>query len=195
MEYTGGTLSWGRGQTRGKKGRLAQGKVCRRYLEGMKRWRGMICKTVCALAWIIFSGAQAVEEEPVAAVQALLRQERLYLGPVNGVLDGPTAAGVRRYQILHGLRASGLLDDETLRVMLSPPAPSLGLAESDQRLLRELAQTPIPDPVAEHRQPIPPAEPPAVVAPGKPQATPQESKRKRAKPARHRHTSAGPLSD
>jgi peptidoglycan hydrolase-like protein with peptidoglycan-binding domain len=154
----------------------------------------MICKSVGALAWMVFAGAQAVEEEPVAAVQALLRQERLYVGPVNGVLDPSTAAGVRRYQIVHGLRATGRLDDGTLRLMLAPPAPSPELSESDQRVLRELAQAPIPDPVAEHRRPLPPFDPPSA-APVKPQVTPQEPKRKRVKAVRHRQASGWSSSD
>ena len=144
---------------------------------------------------MIFPGAQAVEEEPVAAAQALLRQERLYVGPVNGVLDPPTAAGVRRYQIVHGLRATGRLDDATLRQMLAPPVLSAEMVDSDRRLLQELAQAPVPDPVAEYRRPLPPLEPPAVVAPGKAQATPQETKRKRVKSARHRQAPAWSSSD
>ena len=156
----------------------------------------MICKMVCASwAWMILPGAQAVEEAPVAAAQALLRQERLYVGPVNGVLDPATAAGVRRYQMVHGLRATGRLDDATLRRMLAPPVPPEELADSDRRLLLELAQTPVPDPVAEHRLPLPPLEPPPAVAPGKPQATPQETQRKRVKGVRHRHAPGWSSSD
>lgn len=157
----------------------------------MERWRGVICKTICVLAWTILPGAGTADEEeqPVAAVQALLRQERLYLGPVNGVLDEPTAAGVRRYQILHGLRATGRLDAGTLRLMLLPRSLASDLSDSDRQLLHDLAQTPIPDPVAEHRKPIPPADPPAIVAPAQEKSA-SETKRKRAKSAKHRRLSS-----
>ena len=124
---------------------------------------------LCALG-LAFASPRAAEDapgeaeqQPIAAVQALLRQERLYSGPVNGVEDRETAAAIRRYQILHGLRATGRLEPGTLRAMLlpAPPSPADGLSAADRELLRELAQTPLPDPVAEQRKPIPPGEPPA----------------------------------
>jgi peptidoglycan hydrolase-like protein with peptidoglycan-binding domain len=139
------------------------------------------------IAWIMFPGRGAAEEEPVAAVQALLREERLYDGPVNGTFDLPTVAGVRRYQIVHGLRASGRLDEATLHKMLGSPVPPESLAESDRRLLHELAQTPVTDPLADYRKPLPPIELPEAVAQRDLKATkaaPQENKRKRVKPTR-----------
>lgn len=121
----------------------------------------------------------------MAAVQALLRQERLYTGPVDGVASEATTAAIRRYQILHGLRATGRLEEKTLRAMLAPPPSSKTLTEADRQLLRELAETPPPQPVAERRQPIPPGPPPP------PEATPAKAKRTaegrsgRGKSARH----------
>lgn len=120
---------------------------------------------------------------PIAAVQALLKKERLYTGPVDGAPSTATTAAIRRYQILHGLRATGLLDEATLRAMLAPAPVPKALADSDRELLRELAEAPIPDPVAEaRREPIPPG--PPVYAPG-PSATPSP-KAKREKPGRTR---------
>jgi len=123
----------------------------------------------CAIA-LAFAHTRAADvsenetEPPVAAVQALLRQERLYSGPVNGVEDRETVAAIRRYQILHGLRATGRLEADTLRAMLLPaPSAPGALSAADQELLRELAQAPLPDAVAERRKPISPGEPPAVV--------------------------------
>ena len=120
----------------------------------------------CAIG-LAFAGTRAADlpEPPFAAVQALLRQERLYSGPVNGVEDKETVAAIRRYQILHGLRATGRLEADTLRTMLLPaPSSSGALSAADQELLRELAQAPLPEAVvAERRKPIPPGEPPAVV--------------------------------
>ena len=152
----------------------------------------------CVLAWNFLPVARAVEEEPVAAVQAFLRQERLYVGPVNGILDGPTMAGVRRYQILRGLRASGRLDDETLRRMLVPPAPVAELTEADRQLLSDLARMPVPDPGAEHRRPLPPLDQPLPVAEPAKKAQaeqPVKEKRKRVKTVRARRSSSWSASD
>jgi len=121
----------------------------------------------CAAGLVMIVGARAADvpegepEQPIAAVQALLRQERLYSGAVDGVAGRETVAAIRRYQILHGLRATGRLEADTLRAMLSsPPPPSDELTAADRELLRELAQAPVPDTaVAERRKPIPPGEP------------------------------------
>ena len=143
---------------------------------------------------LAMAGMQAADapEPPVAAVQALLKQERLYSGTVNGVEDRETVAAIRRYQILHGLRATGRLEPETLRAMLLPAHPPSGaLTSADQELLRELAQTPLPDAVAERRKPIPPGEPPAVVA----SPTPAKAKKAgRSKISRQRRSGSSGLS-
>jgi len=134
----------------------------------MEHWRRVLGMG-CAIG-LAFANTRAADlpEPPLAAVQALLRQERLYSGPVNGVEDRETVAAIRRYQILHGLRATGRLEADTLRTMLLPAPSAPGeLSAADQELLRELAQAPLPDAVAERRKPIPPGEPPAVVPVGK----------------------------
>lgn len=126
---------------------------------------GIGCAAGLAMIASTRAAAEATEaEEPIAAVQALLRQERLYSGAVDGVAGRETVAAIRRYQILHGLRATGRLEADTLRTMLlRPPAPPSGeLTAADRELLRELAEAPVPGAVAEHRKPIPPGEPPAV---------------------------------
>ena len=149
----------------------------------------------CAIG-LTLADARAAEapEPPLAAVQALLRQERLYSGAVNGVENRETVAAIRRYQILHGLRATGRLEAETLRAMLLPaPPPPGALSAADQELLRELAQTPLPDAVAERRKPIPPGEPPAVEPASQ---KPDEKARKsaRSKASRQRRPGASRLS-
>ena len=130
--------------------------------------------------------AVASEEEedvPLAAVQALLLRERLYAGPVDGAPGAATDAAIRRYQILHGMRATGRLDPGTLHAMLAPaPSPSAELTASDREILRELAEAHLPEPVAERRLPIPAAPPPAIATPS---ATPR-SKADRARSAKHR---------
>ena len=140
----------------------------------------------CAIA-LAFAHTRAADvsenetEPPVAAVQALLRQERLYSGPVNGVEDRETVAAIRRYQILHGLRATGRLETDTLRSMLLPAPPPPGeLTTADRELLRELAQAPLPDAVAERRKPIPPGEPPSATPTPKPDGKAHKSSRSKA---------------
>lgn len=161
----------------------------------MNKWRGILCGTVCVVGLLLSSeGRGAVEpldeaEQPTAAVQALLRQERLYSGPVDGLMGPETVAGIRRYQILHGLRATGRLDIGTLRLMLLPPSSSSELTAADRELLRELAQTSLPEPTAEHRKPIPPGDPPAVVPEikdpkGKKAARSKAAKQRRSRPSR-----------
>ncbi|MCX6967475.1 MAG: peptidoglycan-binding protein [Verrucomicrobia bacterium] len=130
----------------------------------MEAWRGMIgvlCAVGLAMASVRAEDQSAgATEQPIAAVQALLRQEQLYSGPVDGVAGKETVAAIRRYQILHGLRATGRLEPDTLRAMLSAtPSASEELTAADREFLRELAQTPLPEPVAEPRKPIPPGEP------------------------------------
>ncbi len=148
-------------------------------------WIGVLC--ALGLAAAPTRGAEEIAgevEQPIAAVQALLRQERLYSGPVDGVAGHETVAAIRRYQILHGLRATGRLEPDTLRAMLLPAPSGRGeITESDRELLRELAQTPLPDPVAERREPIPPG-PPAAATPASQKPESKKAVRPRASKSR-----------
>ena len=122
-------------------------------------------------------GAKAEEPAPIAAMQALLKEQRLYFGPVDGMESQATAAAVRRYQMLHGLTATGTPDQPTLAAMLTPPTPSAKLTEADREVLRELQAEPAPAPIAEQpREPIPPAPPQAMPSPS---PTPGKGKRDR----------------
>lgn len=159
------------------------------------RW-GLVIGIAAMLATATPANAEDEPESapPIAAVQALLRQERLYTGPVDGAPSLATTAAVRRYQILHGLRATGLLDEPTLRAMLAPAPLSKALTDSDRELLRELSETPLPEPVAEpRREPIPPG--PPVFAPT-PEPTPKSKrtarpeKASRSKPVRPSRSSS-----
>lgn len=114
-----------------------------------------------AMGWSL--GAAEPPEVPVAAVQAFLKEQRLYSGPVDGMESPATAGAVRRYQILHGFTATGRLDEGTLAAMLTPVPHSVKLTESDKEVLKELDAN--PPPVAEERrEPIPPGPPVPVVA-------------------------------
>lgn len=140
------------------------------------RWR--IVTGGMAVAFIMAaSGAQAEEQAPIAAIQALLKEQRLYFGPMDGMDGKATAAAVRRYQMLHGLTATGTPDQPTLAAMLAPPTPSAKLTEADREVLRELEAEPAPMPIAEQpREPIPPAPPQAMASPS---PTPDKGKRDR----------------
>jgi len=131
--------------------------------------------------------ANEEDAPPVAAVQALLLRERLYAGPVDGAPGEATTSAVRRYQILHGMRATGRLDAETLHAMLGQTPLSRALTASDREILRELAEAPRPEPVAERRQPIPSVPPVAVATPS---PTPRQGRASKASRS-VRHRSAG----
>ena len=166
----------------------------------MEQWYRVI-GIGCMAGLAMLAGTRAADapeeepEQPIAAVQALLRQERLYSGPVDGVAGKDTVAAIRRYQILHGLRATGRLEPETLRAMLLPtPAPSGALAASDREFLRELAQTPVPEVVAEPRKPIPPGEPVATPPTTQKPGADKSKKNGRSKANKSRRTENSRLS-
>jgi len=65
--------------------------------------------------------AQALEQ-PVTPAQVRQAQEGLtaageYLGEVNGKLDAVTVNSIEAFQRAHGLRADGILDDKTMRLL------------------------------------------------------------------------------
>src|SRR5882757_4679428 len=45
-------------------------------------------------------------EMPISAVQETLKREQFFYGEPSGVLDEPTRAALRRFQIRHGLPVS-----------------------------------------------------------------------------------------
>jgi His-Xaa-Ser repeat protein HxsA len=56
----------------------------------------------------------------IMRVQIALTSLGIYTGPVNGELDSDTKEGVRRFQTLKGLEASGLMTTETLNALGVP---------------------------------------------------------------------------
>lgn len=164
-----------------------------------QRWLGAAGGIIAALSVAMAAGkAEAQEEAPIAAIQALLKEQRLYTGPVDGMPSMRTTAAVRRYQILHGLSVTGLPDPPTLATMLAPPPPSAKLTESDREVLRELEAEPVPPPVAEQfREPIPPGPPQAAISPTPPPGKAKRSQEvKRSKPQnRSSRAIGGPRGD
>jgi peptidoglycan hydrolase-like protein with peptidoglycan-binding domain len=58
--------------------------------------------------------AQKLPPERVREAQLHLRALKEYLGEPNGVLDSVTVNAIQAFQDAHGLRANGMLTDETL---------------------------------------------------------------------------------
>ena len=54
-------------------------------------------------------------DEQTRALQERLREQGFYYGELDGHEGDETNAAIRRYQIRHGLRVTGQLNDETLR--------------------------------------------------------------------------------
>jgi peptidoglycan hydrolase-like protein with peptidoglycan-binding domain len=64
-------------------------------------------------------------DEQTRAIQERLREQGFYYGEVDGHGGDETSAAIRRYQIRHGLRVTGQVNDETLR--------SLGMTREGER--------------------------------------------------------------
>jgi peptidoglycan hydrolase-like protein with peptidoglycan-binding domain len=98
-------------------------------------------------------------EMPVSAVQETLKREQFFFGEPSGVLDEPTRAALRRFQIRQGLPVSGEIDTATVQALQNPrakdaavaPAPVAGAApkagsaaatttEKDREFLQDLQQ-------------------------------------------------------
>jgi len=56
-------------------------------------------------------------DEQTRAIQERLREQGFYYGEVDGHGGEETSAAIRRYQSRHGLRVTGQVNDETLRLL------------------------------------------------------------------------------
>ncbi len=92
---------------------------------------------------LLLGGMTSVSGEgvPLAEVQRHLKEKRLYGGAIHGRDDLSTRAALRRYQILHGLRASGEADPQTLETM-ALEAVGREVLEEDRRFLEEAPPPP-----------------------------------------------------
>lgn len=142
-------------------------------------------------------------EGPISATQEALKREALYEGEPTGVLDAPTRAALRRFQILHALPVSGEIDTPTLQalekratpaVVPAPvevpapsapeaPAPPPEVVEGDRQFLKAVEITGGPSPM--NSEPAPTvATPPSVSAePAEPSPEPPKTANARTKPA------------
>ncbi len=107
-----------------------------------------ICGVI--VAGVLASAPRTERDAKIAAVQTLLREQRLYPGEITGINDRETEAAIRRFQMLRSLRVTGSLNEETLARMNLPTAspPPAAVVEADREFLRGL-QAPAQPPVAE----------------------------------------------
>ena len=70
----------------------------------------------------MFGNELPAAEGPVGAVQDALRTQQFFFGERSGELDEPTCAALRRFQIRHGLPATGELDNATIIALQNPPS-------------------------------------------------------------------------
>ncbi len=70
---------------------------------------------------------QLLTQDTIKLLQERLTTEKVYAGPVDGVMNDQTEAALREYQQQHGLGVSGAADEETLkRLQIRLPASSGG---------------------------------------------------------------------
>jgi peptidoglycan endopeptidase LytE len=62
-----------------------------------------------------FVTGSLLADEQTKAIQERLREQGFYYGELDGQGGEETSAAIRRYQIRHGLRVTGQVNDETLR--------------------------------------------------------------------------------
>ncbi len=115
----------------------------------MCQWLIMVLLLVVAGGSRATAVSQATSGE-VAEVQAFLKNRRLYDGKVNGLVDRETEAAVRRYQMMHRLRPSGRLDEETQgRISVEKLFPAF--VEADRRFLETMKEPSPPPAIGEKR--------------------------------------------
>src|ERR1700675_3689845 len=90
-------------------------------------------------ALLIFFGISIASslwaDDLTRVIQQRLKDQGFYYGEVDGQGGEETSAAIRRFQIRHGLKVTGQLDDNTLRTLdvarRSPAQPSSGYQENE----------------------------------------------------------------
>jgi len=72
-------------------------------------------RNVLIFFFSVFVAGTVLADEQTRAIQERLREQGFYYGEVDGHGGEETNAAIRRYQIRHGLRVTGEINDETLR--------------------------------------------------------------------------------
>jgi peptidoglycan hydrolase-like protein with peptidoglycan-binding domain len=70
---------------------------------------------LCALGFLVANSLWA--DDLTRAIQQRLKDQGFYYGEVDGQGGDETSAAIRRYQIRHGLKVTGQLNDETLHAL------------------------------------------------------------------------------
>src|SRR5262249_51199472 len=79
--------------------------------------RSFTMRNVFVFFLSVFMTGSLLADEQTRAIQERLREEGFYYGEVDGHGGDETSAAIRRYQIRHGLRVTGQVNDETLRAL------------------------------------------------------------------------------
>jgi peptidoglycan hydrolase-like protein with peptidoglycan-binding domain len=66
--------------------------------------------------------APNLSPDTIKAAQQELKAEGLYKGAIDGRIGPETQAAVRRFQRQNGLKTTAMLDQETLRRLISKPS-------------------------------------------------------------------------
>jgi peptidoglycan hydrolase-like protein with peptidoglycan-binding domain len=97
---------------------------------------------------VLTAFALSAAENPVASVQAALKDLGFYYGNASGQVDNETRSALKRFQIRTGLQPTGEIDNQTLQALAGAPAPKPAEAapQAPPPSLRERArQTDISD--------------------------------------------------
>lgn len=70
-----------------------------------------------AVLLLVSAGSLVAAEGPVKAVQQALKEQQFFYEEPNGKLDPATYAALRRFQIRHGLSATGEIDTATMEAL------------------------------------------------------------------------------
>src|SRR6476660_8832991 len=71
-------------------------------------------RTALLFLLLVWTGSSLWADDLTRTVQQRLKDQGFYYGEVDGQGGDETSAAIRRYQIRHGLKVSGQLNDETL---------------------------------------------------------------------------------
>jgi peptidoglycan hydrolase-like protein with peptidoglycan-binding domain len=81
---------------------------------------------------LVWAASSLWADDLTRTVQQQLKDQGFYYGEVDGQGGDETSAAIRRFQIRHGLKVTGQLNDETLRSLGVPGRRVAGPAPGDQ---------------------------------------------------------------
>jgi peptidoglycan hydrolase-like protein with peptidoglycan-binding domain len=94
-----------------------------------------LMKNVLLVIFALWTANSLWADDLTRVIQQRLKDQGFYYGEVDGQGGEETSAAIRRFQIRHGLKVTGQLDDNTLRTLdvarRSPAQPSTGYQENE----------------------------------------------------------------